>query len=295
MRKSRKFSDGIAIAKKGAFGNLQPMKTFLGKEITDQVILDVARESREFKRRLFIGAVDVDSGKATVFDLTKLAEEFEKQVDRRRTLRNCYLDAIVASSSVPLAAPPTFIDNRMYIDGGARFGLLANEIARGAEAIGLSPTHSRLQDASRGYPYMYVIINGDLDLEAECGKVVEDLCKSNSNELVGRHKDWKITSLAGRSVSILIDQIYRFSNSRIREKARLGGFTVEMLRIGNDVLDFRASISHTPTDNEKRTCGKWKEMDEKIDKPIEFHPRYMHCLTKYGDARIAASQWASRE
>ena len=35
-------------------------------------------------------------------------------------------------------------------------------------------------------------------------------------------------------------------------------------------------------DISERTCSEWKDKDIEIDSPLEFHPRYMHCLISYG-------------
>ena len=74
----------------------------------------------------------IDGGTTVALDLTELAHRYSLAQDpRERTrLQGCYADAIVASSSAPLAALPVLIDNRMYVDGGARFGLFSDEIDR---------------------------------------------------------------------------------------------------------------------------------------------------------------------
>src|SRR5439155_1169497 len=55
---------------------------------------------------------------------------FTGDTDVRTRLLGCYVDAILASSSAPLAAPPVFIDNVMYVDGGARFGVFSDDLGR---------------------------------------------------------------------------------------------------------------------------------------------------------------------
>lgn len=292
-------SDGIAIARNGALGNLAPMRALLDQAITNQMILDVAAEGKDSGRGLFFGAVDVDTGQAVIFNMTKLAWKFKEQVSQRPRLRDCYLDAIVASSSVPLAAPPTFIDNRMYIDGGARFGVLSDEIADAATSLVVPERAGSLSAASEEdrYPFVYVVINGDLSLTGQCGKVDSTKCTNGSDPgtMDGAHKDWKITSLASRSVDILIDQIYRFSNSRVQDRAKLGGFTVRMLRIHPDVMKFSTAIDHLGSDTKSRSCEDWRAEDQRLDQPIEFHPRYMHCLTYYGAKRVNEVDWSRLE
>ncbi len=121
-----------AIARHSAVGDLAPLRALLGRLITLDTLQRVADASHH--RRLLVGAVDVDSGDAVIFDLTEMARRATSATDARlkERYRNCYISAIMASGSVPLAAAPVFIDNREYIDGGARFGVFANEFGLAA-------------------------------------------------------------------------------------------------------------------------------------------------------------------
>jgi hypothetical protein len=75
----------------------------------------VVAEADLTHRLLFVGAVDADSGRLEVFDLVAIAR------DRSNPARaKCYAAAILASAAIPAAFPPVFINDRMYIDGGAR-------------------------------------------------------------------------------------------------------------------------------------------------------------------------------
>src|SRR5688572_25528873 len=100
-----------AVARKGAVGDLGPLRQLLIDNLTPGTFEDIVKQ-RALGRRLYIGAVDIDSGKAAAFDMTEMAQRYVDAPPERRDLyRACYVDAIIASSSVPMAALPTFIDN----------------------------------------------------------------------------------------------------------------------------------------------------------------------------------------
>lgn len=297
--------DGLVVVRRGAVGSLGPMRALLKSRITEEVLLAVASEGAS-GRALYTAAVDVDTGKAVVFLLSDYAKQYVAADARRREqIRDCYVDAIVASSSVPMAAPPTFIDNRMYIDGGARFGLLTDEIARFAEQIGPALSAASGRRARPAKPSLFIVINGSMTTEAECGKADERICWPDGDKTKpvqnvgardGAHSKWKFHELAGRSVSILINQVYRFSNARIMDRAKIRGFEPRLLRIHDDLRTYAAPIDFPDTPPQDiRTCPEWKRVDQALDHPIEFHPRYMHCLMKYGGSRVEREGWARVE
>ena len=288
--------DAVAIARRGAFGDLTPMRHLLKTAITADVLLAVAAESAA-GRGLFVGVVDVDTGQALAFSLSELAEQFRDQPGRRELIRECYLDAIVASSSVPLAAPPTFIDNRMYIDGGARFGVFSDELSAVAAELSSSGPTDGNPTGTTPTSNIFIIINGDLRAETLCGKVDQSLCHSAEvrDGSAGAHKPWKITSLAKRSVEILVDQVYRFSNAKIMQRAQVGNFAPHLLRIHADLKTFRTGIPHPGGNLDELTCPEWRLKDKQLERPIEFHPRYMHCLVNYGSHKARQAGWATLE
>lgn len=84
-------------------------------ELVDEDLLDaVVAEAETSRRLLLVGAVDVYSGEFEYFDLGAIARD--KTHDRLA----CYRAAILASSAIPLAFNPVFVNDRMYVDGGAR-------------------------------------------------------------------------------------------------------------------------------------------------------------------------------
>jgi hypothetical protein len=282
-----------AVARKGAVGDLGPLKRLLIDNLDDGTFEEIVRQ-RARGRALYIGAVDIDSGKALAFDMTRMAQDYvDASPDRKAIYRNCYADAIIASSSVPMAALPTFIDNRMYIDGGARFGVFSDEIGAVVEE---RVAAAAADSAAPGPPFVYVLVNGDLTVPAQCGKADKALCRSRpSGGWEGRHADWRIQELARRSADILIDQVYLTSVERVRRRAsdRQFGFKIDYIHADAQTFPFR--LDHPRLGKGEHSCGRWSEIDEEEDHPVEFHPRYMHCLIAYGASRAAILDWAGLE
>ena len=69
-------------------------------------------------RFLYIGMVDADSGRFMRIDMVKLASTLQ---GTQRDL--CYQAVIGASSAIPIAFSPIFVDGMMLVDGGARHHL----------------------------------------------------------------------------------------------------------------------------------------------------------------------------
>jgi hypothetical protein len=293
---------GITTVSKGSVGDLYPMRQRYLRALTDDVMRSVAREADD-GRKLYIAAVDLDLGKATIFDMTALAQRYaslpRSDVDALNQIRECYANVVLASSSVPVAAPPTFIDNRMYIDGGARFGLIADELGKTADELGKwrsAAAPPELADIPR--PNIYLLINGTLDLDMQCGKRKRSKddkpCPPGSAVAspYGQHEAWNILDLVKRSVDVLTTQIYRFSNDRIFVAASPRGFVPHMQRMLPDIDGKDRALPHFPGAGAARSCDKWADEDDRIEHPIEFHARYMHCLVEYGADRARASKWA---
>jgi hypothetical protein len=284
------------VLKRGAVADLAPMRAMLRDAITEDVLLAVANEATFAGRKLYVGAVDVDLGRAVIFDMTALAQKYANAgAALRPRIRECYLDAIVASSSVPGAALPVFIDNRMYIDGGARFGVISDEIGK---VVAQQWPASAATTAAAGStpplgPNVFTIINGTLALEPKCGKAKPAQCSAAyPDSPIGAHADWKVPDLATRSLSVLINQVYRFSNDRIVANAKARGLEPYVERIHPDVKDFPARISHPAAGPQAKTCSEWEAEDTRLEHPLEFHPRYMHCLVAYGASRAHRKLWA---
>lgn len=87
--------------------------------LTDEVIDAVAGSDQG--RFLYIGVVDVDSGRFLQIDMVRLAREISPV-----RLRNaCYRAVVGASTAIPVLMGPKFVDGRMLADGAIRHHLFA--------------------------------------------------------------------------------------------------------------------------------------------------------------------------
>lgn len=327
----------ITIFRKGALAELNPLRAQLvgsGAQdasaiVTSARLAKVADEAND-GRKLFVGAVEMDTAGAVAFDLSLIAQDYVAEVDpaRKEDLRQCYAEALVASSSVPIAAQPRFIEGKMFIDGGARFGVLPAkllEIGRRMVDEGMVPAKNR--------PNLFILVNGTLQTQQTC-----DLkkCESDAPEVsfpikTGNskaHLNWSFPDLAFRSLSILISQSYASSVELARRDAewcqrepvvaaaedkcasntQSDAMTVHFVRIlpanlADETLQFpinglREPISaDNPYEDEKRNCDAWSKLDETLEKPRphEFHPRYMRCLIRYGTKVADDLNWSRFE
>jgi len=98
-------------------------------------------------RFLYIGVVDLDSGRFLRVDMVALAKGIKPP-----SLRDaCYRAVIGASSAIPIAFAPKFIDGMMLVDGGARRHLFLTELTDEAK----KPEVVRR---------LYSFVHGDLDV-----------------------------------------------------------------------------------------------------------------------------------
>ncbi len=275
----------LSALRHGAVANLTPLRQVLLEQLGEREFEAVAAGYRN-NRLLLVGVVDVDTGEAVALDLTELALRItgsQSDEDRRR-LRGCYADAIVASSSAPLAATPVFIDNRMYVDGGARFGLFSNEIdqAFADRAKDTTAPEYRIQQRLNA-AQIYVIVNGNLAIRQQCGRPDTAQCNVPGTRY-GAHPRWNLMDLAIRSEGILVNQNQRMSLERVNLMSMSKGPRFHPAWIG------AAAPTHLSTMGADQaalgagemSCADWRAMDEHLLHPIQFHPREMHCLVHYG-------------
>lgn len=82
--------------------------------------------------------------------------------------------------------------------------------------------------------------------------------------------------------------VRNYQNSVKRADDTLGAI---MAALDPGHLDFTSAITFDGVKQEPKTCWQWRLEDERLDKPMEFFPRYMHCLAEFGlaqEKRIAA-------
>jgi patatin-like phospholipase len=137
--------------------------------ITSEIIDKVAEQYGK-GRFLYIGIVNLDSGEFYRINMVKLAHDIQPR--ERRDL--CYRAVIGASSAIPIAFSPKFIDGDMWVDGGVRRHMFITQPPEGA----MGPDVTRR---------LYSFVHGDL---------------STGNETVGNG----VLQIASRTMDLFIDQ-----------------------------------------------------------------------------------------
>lgn len=254
---------GIA---RGSVATFEPLRETLKLLLSPETINQVGRAARD-KRLLLIGVTNISDGHGYALDLTQLARRALDDPASMPLVQTCYVDAIVASASVPLAVPPVSLERagsasapEIYIDGGARFGVF----------------WTQLEDivAAAGDVNVSIVVNQDLAAQPWLDKAGKPV------------RRWSAITLAERAEKMLENQVYRFSVDAIAAKAQ---------RLRYATLTNRGT-RQTDTDSGDfvwvgRTCGEWMKRDKRELHPAEFHPRYMRCLLEYARKRGVAADW----
>lgn len=279
----------LSLARHGTLASLDPLRALLHRLLDPRRLAAIAHEAADHEggRKLLAGAVEMDSGDLVVFDLGEYARAWAAARDaedapRAAAFKDCYVEALLASSSVPMAAPPVFIDGKMFIDGGARFGVFLNRLDKALSANGRVDQEGRPKDS------LFMLVNGTLKVEPQC---TLGPCPAASPR-------WRFDALAFRSLSILINQSYVSSVNWAQSVGSQHHFVPEIARMETGPGGFaeHRSVTGLPsTGDEVRTCAQWKAEDNAREHPLEFHPRFMRCLIDYGRHHHAVARWAGRE
>lgn len=140
--------------------------------LTSSAIQRVADSKGRF---LYIGIVDLDTGRFLRIDMVALAGTIQP-----KSLRDdCYRAVIGASSAIPIAFPPKFVDEMMLVDGGARRHLFLTELPDDAKKPGVVRR-------------LYSFVHGDLDVG----------CTRTKNGVL---------QIAGRAAALFTDQGFKDS------------------------------------------------------------------------------------
>jgi hypothetical protein len=138
------------------------------------------------ERALFIGVVDLDSAQFLRIDMKRLAKELRPESRRD----DCYRAVVHASSAIPVAFPPVFVDDMMLVDGGARQHMFLTVIPKEAFETGVSRR-------------LFGFVHGDLSVD----------CAEPRNGVV---------QIASRTAEIMTDQLQWDSVAIVEHFARAG-------------------------------------------------------------------------
>lgn len=101
------FSDSLMSSK--------PLWHTVEKYLTSETLERVARAGRDEHRRLYVGTVNLDTGRLVIWDLTAIAMD-----DSNPQRLDLYRQVVFASASIPIMVPPVQLDGNLHADGGAR-------------------------------------------------------------------------------------------------------------------------------------------------------------------------------
>lgn len=285
---------GVGMLATGSKGTLEPLRKRLLGLISPGTIHDVAFEACR-RRTLLVGVADANDGQAYAIDLTRLAlMAYTPQLQDGRpypmdAVRQAYVSALLASSSVPVGARPVtlLIDTgnlsppfprlrHLFIDGGARFGVFFEDLRQQAAATRTA--------AADGYG-VTLLVNTRLALGPW-----------NEEDDPRRPRDgWLMSTLGLRAVDILENQVYRLSVDAVETRAAaLGG--LHMAFISNEHLEGLAGRddgTEPPGTHgyRGRSCDEWHRTDKLAEHPAQFYPTYMACLIDYGRQRGQLGLW----
>lgn len=191
----------LALLFANSFLERAGLEALVGAVVDAELLTRLA--NAEQGRGLFIGIVDADSGEFFAADLLALARSGQVTAAEREACLEAYL---LASTSVPAAFPPVFIDDRdgprvaqprMFVDGGARQTVFFEDVQASV---------MRMMEAGTQADF-YVVINGELQVPQARTK----------NSLLG---------IANRASSIVVDQVGLTSLDRLVQRAGGEGWTV---------------------------------------------------------------------
>jgi hypothetical protein len=262
----------LSVATNGTEAVFTPLRARLLGLISRQTITDVATQACR-GRVLLVGVADVDDGNGYALDMTALALRAfndSAQPVRMEPVRQTYVSALLASSSVPVGALPVSllyrelsadddaaesrVRHHLFIDGGARFGVFAPDAADGDTVTLVVNTTLATKPWTPGDPDHPTTT-------------------------------WSIATLALRAVNDLLEnQVYQLSVGKVEQAAR----HLRMAYISNQNLhgpDGKVPQAPDEYPYGANTCSQWYTQDQKQADPLQFYPNYMACLLDYGRAR----------
>lgn len=263
---------------KGSLATFDPLRSLISGMLQHDTLVELS-SAYEQHRHLLVGVTNLEDAAGYAIDLTEYVHKSVETHVPESTIRQCYVDALLASSSVPPGMPPISLilyparhaelvgRPALYIDGGARFGVFWGQLA--------------YKDRPQ-FKHAEMLINGNFSAGPW-----EDFDKKGK---------WSILNVARRSSDILVNQIYRFTVDQIEDEFSGADMTLKEAYISNKGLEH----SQLPIDPDQfpatekegtTTCALWRKYDDDNFHPMEFHAHYMQCLVQYGRERALKAPW----
>jgi predicted acylesterase/phospholipase RssA len=274
---------GLTLIQQGSLADLSPLRARLLDLISPRTIAQLALQGCN-SRALLIGAADYDDGNGYALDLTRLAmAAFDQQghAIAMDAVRNAYVAAMIASSSVPVQTPPVqlrfavigdaspTVRQHMFIDGGAKVGVFVPDRGDARAVTLLVNTSLAITPADPANP---PVATAKWDVASFLDRIVED---------------------------ILETQVYKLSVGLVQDRADLAQGQLHMAYLSNhNDNTATGTLGPAPDDHVypfksvRQTCTAWQAVDAKApNPPQQYFPDYMACLIDYGRSRGQQTQW----
>lgn len=171
-----KLRNPLALMRTPSVARPTPLEAFVDTALSSKLIAALADGNAE-GRRLMIGATNIDTGLAQIFDIGDAAHH--------AGATPCIREAMLASSAIPGLLPPRTISAELYSDGGLRRQVFFHALDQARREVAAETGVTIQVDA-------YMIINGSLKRPEQ---PVND----------------RLPSYVIRSVEILADEVLRNS------------------------------------------------------------------------------------
>jgi len=233
--------------------------------------------------RVSVGSVNVLDGQFHTFDLVLMVGETPDRA------LSCYREAILASSAIPLAFPPRFIDGEPFYDGGIQFLVYLDNLVDWMRTRERPPSHVNIR----------IIVNGnqspndpgsDVQQADDCDHVTvraRPNCAPVANNLLGLEGSAKgLIPRVAEDVMVYQlkkDSVYRIYNdwlNMIRDSNGQIHGTFRVTYIPNSQLRDSTSVGGSATPCEKPEGST-----------LEFDPVFEKCLYDIGVAKGRAGHW----
>lgn len=177
--------------------DLGPAEREVDRFLDDRLMAALASAASQ-GRQLLLGAVNLDTGRFEVFDLTARDIVGPAPVD---AARSCISQAVLASAAIPVGFPPRAVGGALYADGGTRKHVFLPALARAVDRLVAEDGVGRVTVT------VTIVVNGDL--------------------AVGRQETkYGVLDVGLRAASILIDETLRQSVVEAIDLAVSRGWTV---------------------------------------------------------------------
>jgi hypothetical protein len=231
-----------------------------------------------------VGAVNLTNGRFYSFDLKGLVNAPGPEG------LACYSEGILASSAIPLAFPPRFIDGYPYYDGGVRFLAYFDDMIRALRKradrrdimLNITLIVNGSQSANEAGDDAAAALACDSASLADTAKV----CPPISNSLIGSLSGGDKGLIPRTVEDIMVQQLKVDAVSRIYEDWRTSGYQ------GN----FRYTyIPNSELTSPPPGAGLSGACQAPRNSTAQFDPAFMKCLFAIGRYNGASGAWVRQE